>query len=323
LVNRKKAVLDNCGAFGGIWTRDHYLTKLSVNKKLPKAGFDSNFWLDFQTFTCNEYRHEYAMDIVRRAKQYSECLISSDLSAIKMLPTEKRRRVMQALSALAKYTGRYEQYKQMIKAYGLKWSVNNDDIIIARLIKYSGSNGNNQASDLFKWVNAVKQQIPEFTTFMDFTLSTGLRLGEAINSYRLIVELSESGRLGEYYNTERCVLEHFRFKALFIRRTKKAFMSFASNDLVERVAASGFKPTFDTIMRRMRRRSLKQCFSDLREVWASKSVRTLSQPEIDFLQGRISASVFMRNYFNPTWIADLKKRALKNCSTLLNYCNSV
>jgi intergrase/recombinase len=168
------------------------------------------------------------------------------------------------------------------------------------------------------WVKSAKHEIPDFSVFMDFAVATGLRLGEAINSYRLIVELSEKGKLGEYYNAERCILEHFRFRALFIRRTKKAFMSFVSNDLIKRVAASEFNPTTDAITRRMQRRGLKLLFSDLRELWASRAVRHLSQPEIDFLQGRVSASVFMRNYFNPTWLTDLKKRALKNAQTLLN-----
>ena len=123
----------------------------------------------------------------------------------------------------------------MIKAYDLKWTVNNDDVIIARLIKYSGGNGSANVADLFNWVKTVKQEIPDFVPFMDFAVATGLRLSEVIASYRLIVELSEQGRLSEYYNAERTVLEHFRFKELFIRRTKKAFMSFVSNELVESV----------------------------------------------------------------------------------------
>lgn len=40
-------------------------------------------------------------------------------------------------------------------------------------------------------------------------------------------------------------------------------------------------------------------FGDVREVWASVMPKHLRQPEIDFLQGRVSTSVFMRNYFNP------------------------
>jgi hypothetical protein len=38
--------------------------------------------------------------------------------------------------------------------------------------------------------------------------------------------------------------------------------------------------------------------------------------EIDFLQGRTSASVFMRNYFNPALISDLKERVFKGIAAL-------
>ena len=223
---------------------------------------------------------------------------------------------MQSLSALSKYAGCYEQYRQMIKAYDLRWAVNNDDVIIARLIKYSGGKGSANESDLFDRVKTIKQQIHEFISFMDFTLETGLRLTEAITSYRLIVELSAQGKLGEYYNAERNVLDHFRFKELFIRRTKKAFMSFVSNELIDTVRLSNLHPTKDVIERRIRRRKLKLCFSDLRELWASRSVKYLGQPEIDFFAGTRFSIVFMRNYFNPAWIRDLKKRALKNAHEL-------
>jgi len=50
---------------------------------------------------------------------------------------------------------------------------------------------------------------------------------------------------------------------------------------------------------------------DTRELHASLSTKHLEQPEIDFLHGRISTSVFMANYFNPALIADLKERAFK------------
>ena len=99
-------------------------------------------------------------------------------------------------------------------------------------------------------------------------------------------------------------------------------MSFSPNKLIDRISTSGLIPTKDVIERRIRRRKLKLCFSDLRELWASRAVRKLSQPEIDFLQGRVSASVFMQNYFNPMWIADLKTRALENVEELLKATQS-
>jgi len=56
---------------------------------------------------------------------------------------------------------------------------------------------------------------------------------------------------------------------------------------------------------------LRLRFSDCREFYTSHMTKHLSVPEVDFVQGRIAASVFMRNYFNPTWIADLGERAVR------------
>jgi hypothetical protein len=39
--------------------------------------------------------------------------------------------------------------------------------------------------------------------------------------------------------------------------------------------------------------------------------------EINFLHGRVSSSVFMTNYFNPTWIPDLKQRSLKAVAAIM------
>lgn len=197
----------------------------------------------------------------------------------------------------------------------MKWSINYDDIIISRLIKCSNSENGKGSDGLFNWVREVKRKIPDLALFVDFTIATGLRLDEAINSYRLIVGLDN---INDYYNTKQQILEHFRYKPIFIRRTKKAFMSFASKKLVNSVRSSGFLPTQDIIRKRLQRSGLNMRFGDLREFFASYSVKNLRQPEIDFLQGRVSASVFMRNYFNPLWIDDLKMRSLENIEKLTN-----
>jgi hypothetical protein len=42
----------------------------------------------------------------------------------------------------------------------------------------------------------------------------------------------------------------------------------------------------------------------------------LKESEIDFLHGRVSTSVFMRNYFNPALIGDLKERVFKAVAEL-------
>ena len=67
----------------------------------------------------------------------------------------------------------------------------------------------------------------------------------------------------------------------------------------------------------VKRMGLKQRFSDLRELHGSILTRYLSESEINFLHGRIGASVFMQNYFNIAWINDLKERLFKGIREIL------
>jgi intergrase/recombinase len=145
---------------------------------------------------------------------------------------------------------------------------------------------------------------------MDFITISGLRCVEAVESYNLIIDLSKQGKLGEYYDAEKELLEHFRFKQIFIRNNKKAFVSFIPRTVVEEISRSE-KITLAQITNRIKRKGLKPRFNDIREYYATCMTKFLSQPEIDFLQGRISGSVFMRNYFNPALISDLKERVFK------------
>ena len=46
----------------------------------------------------------------------------------------------------------------------------------------------------------------------------------------------------------------------------------------------------------------------MREAHATFMTKYLRPSEIDFLHGRVSSSIFMRNYFNPALINDLKER---------------
>ena len=66
-----------------------------------------------------------------------------------------------------------------------------------------------------------------------------------------------------------------------------------------------------SVQSKVRRRCKRLAFSDIREIHATFLTRHLNIAEIDFLQGRVSGSVFMRNYFNPALISDLKERVFK------------
>lgn len=157
------------------------------------------------------------------------------------------------------------------------------------------------------WIKKVEVKNPELKPFIDFMLASGLRFEEALHSYNLIIELSKKDNLESYFERERKVLRHYHFKKQFIRRTKKAFISFVPNHVIDEISRNQ-KLTKSMLYCKLKRQGFNLRFSDIREYYATFMTRWLNPAEIDFLQGRVSASVFMRNYFNPALIADLKDR---------------
>ena len=105
---------------------------------------------------------------------------------------------------------KYEDFRRLVKAYGLKWKTGNaEDLIISRMIKA------NENVNVLEWIHEVKDKLPKLSDFMDFILVSGLRYEEAINSYNLIIDLAKEGTLSDYYNAEKETLEHYQFKKLY------------------------------------------------------------------------------------------------------------
>jgi len=261
-------------------------------------------WKSFKEWLESKYRSRTAHDYLRYSRSYCQCLLNRDFSELLMLREGKRAHIMKGLSALSKFLGMHEEFLKLIKNYGFKWSIRSDDLIIARFTKTEDPN------QVFNWIKEVKAAYAELNEFMNLMAATGLRYGEAIESYNLIIRLAKEGKLKEYYDSEREILEHYKFKDLFIRRTKKAFMSFVSKNLVEKISDHEQLNIYG-VQTKVKRHTGRLRFGDIREIHGTLSTRHLSESEINFLHGRISSSVFMRNYFNPALIADLKTRAFQ------------
>jgi hypothetical protein len=69
-------------------------------------------------------------------------------------------------------------------------------------------------------------------------MPTGVRKEEAITAFNKITELAKENRLAEYYNEEISVLEHFRFKNLFLRGSKNLYVSILPKSLINEIANS-------------------------------------------------------------------------------------
>ena len=278
---------------------------------LKKSKID---WNLFKEWLFKEYMPVTAKDRLRYALKYHQFLLSGDLSRLMLMSESQRVHTMKALSCLSKFLGIHEDFKRMVKNHGLKWGSKRGDLLIIKRLT-----GVTDPNEIFEWIIQVKKAAPEYSCFMDFIAATGIRYNEAIGSYNLIVNLAAKGRLEEYYRNE--VLEHFRFKEFFIRRSKKLFISFVPESVIRKILEKAELVDWSKIKKSVAWRVGRLRFADIREFWASYMTRRLSQPEIDFLQGRVSMSVFMKNYFNPVWIRDLKDRTLKAQSEILMKIN--
>ena len=79
---------------------------------------------------------------------------------------------------------------------------------------------------------------------------TGLRKQESINSFNLIIELAKQNKLTEYYNEELGILEHFKYADLFLRQTKKVYISKVSRELISEIAESD-RVSYSAIRKRL------------------------------------------------------------------------
>jgi intergrase/recombinase len=271
-----------------------------------EAQFEAIDWEKFENWLKQTHTPRFSRDIVIYAKRYLSYLQRGDLSEIGLMSHGKRRMIMTAFSNLCKFLGKYEDWKRLVHAFQLKWSDRSkDEIIIERLTKVK------DVDDVFNWIRQVKAVRPDFSDLLDLMALTGMRLLEAVNSYNLIIKLHREGRLNEYYNEETEALEHYKFIDLFLRKSKKAFVSFVPKSLVLKIAENGKPLNKHGVCTSIQRYGLPLRFGDIREVHNTIMSKHLSESEVNFLAGRIGSSVFMSNYFNIKWITDLKERMSK------------
>ena len=278
-------------------------------------------WNNFREHLKKQkYNRTWESTLFNYAQQYSDCLFKNDFSKIQSLPDGQRSNAVKALAALAKFTGRYSDFKQLREDYAIKWGGRSKtDVFIDRLTSTENP------EEIWNWIRQVKEERPELTQLLDLMAVSGLRFVEGVNSCNLIVDLTKSEKLildrdgrnyrSGYFNKELSSLEHFWFRDLFLRETKKAFVSFVPQILLDQIGKSE-KLNTDQVQQLVRRRGLKLRFSDIREAHGTFMVKFLKTPEIDFLHGRVTSTVFMANYFNPSLIGDLEARAFKGIAEI-------
>jgi hypothetical protein len=258
---------------------------------------------EYRDYLLSNFSRSYALQMFSKALKYFDCYKNPQL--ISSVPVSVRGSVLKAMANLAKYLGNYEGYKVRLSNCGVKW-VNSDGAFSSflRIV-------NNNHSNLGEWYKTAQNILRDNEKlWLRFNLLTGLRKQESINSFNLIIQLSQQNKLSEYYNAEIGILEHFKYADLFFRKTKMVYISIVNKDLISEIACS--QPvSYSAMRKRLYRKKLNLRIKELRSYYATylREHGVLAE-YIDLLQGRIPKSVFARHYLKVEGLKELSRQIL-------------
>jgi len=282
---------------------------LNSRRESPSLLID---WSDFKTWVSKEHSASTVPLILRYAKHYSHVLSNgSQASIIHGLSRDKRRNVMAALANLSKYMGCYKHWNTIVEEAGLHWGKRGSLETVISIL-------NGDLSETEAWFEKAVKVLPErYRIVLVFQALTGLRPSEACASCSLITTKGLTG----YYNADLSMLEHFRFKDLFLRRSKNAYISFVPMDLLKQILE--VKPLVKkaAIHSTLRGRGLPDRMMEIRKLYATTlREKGISQEIIDLLQGRVSQSIFLRHYYKP-YLAQVREKVFEAVEALRSKAN--
>ena len=266
-------------------------------------------WEKFQNYVKANYSKTHASAILSYARRYAYLLETGDLSPLLTLSSrDKRRHILTALAALARFAGKYDEWVKLRHKYGLKIEQN------FKISFQSFQMDDSSLRELLEWITRARVALGEYAPYLDLLLATGVRPSEGILIFNLIIDLNAKGRLDSYYRDG--WLEHFRFENLFCRRSKNVYVSYAPEEIIRAVTGVTHKISPKKIRYMLESNGLEIRLKHIRKLWASYMTKFLTESEINLLQGRVGKNIFMTHYFNPSYVVDLKKRIERGVKSL-------
>jgi hypothetical protein len=173
-------------------------------------------------------------------------LTEANAQELLTLSNDKRIHAMKALAALSKYLGCYGLWKSIFERYQLKWS-NEDAVQVFQNIV----DADHDFSSMLKWLKDALTKLPQsYGNVLLFNALTGLRPEEAIQSIKILHNNEPNN-----YLKENTVLEHYKYPSIFIRRTKKAYISIV-NDTILGLAREAADHSYNALRLSIKRKGL-------------------------------------------------------------------
>ena len=166
---------------------------------------------------------------------------------------------------------------------------------------------------MLNWLKDTCSKIPKpYTDVLVFDTLTGLRPDESCQSIALL----QSGA-DKYLNRESMVLEHYKHPDIFIRRTKKAYVSIVDENTLA-LAKGAHNGGYNALRLKVKHSGLDMNMAYCRKIFSTYlRMNGIESELIDLLQGRIPKTVFARHYFRPDFDKDVQ-RVLQHLVVLRN-----
>ena len=264
-------------------------------------------WEAFGQYLRANFGRETVDVRILYAKKYAHLLLQRDITPLYQHTAQTRLNIMKSLVTLSIFLGIYQQWKILKQESGLTWTDPEATIKTVEKIMAEEGDGVGNLDDMKKWVNTVTERLPpKYGDVVRYNLLTGLRPTEAIESIRLFH--SEPGNyVSRKYGG--MLLEHMKYKRLFLRRTKKAFVSIITDELRNLATQyNGGYITYNAMMCKFKRMDLPCHLEYCRQIYATVLRQNGVETEmIDLLQGRVPAKVFLRHYYRPNFNEEIGK----------------
>jgi len=277
-----------------------------LNPRPPECkSLNGELWQNYASWLFRTHSKAHAKEILRCSKKYQVILEKPNMaSQLLLLSKDMRRLAMSSLSNLSKYMGIYDVWKQTIRNYGLKWENSSNLETFLSIL-------NTNLDETETWLKQVVKRLPkEYAVVLVFDALTGLRPNVAVASCKLISDLSEKNELNAYLDRELMMLQHFKFPELFLRKSKNAYISFVTSELLEMVIETTPRIKYTALDTKIGRLGCNTQTKQLRKIFATRLRNSLPQELVDLLQGRISQTVFMKFYYKPL-LLDTQQKTIK------------
>ena len=222
-------------------------------------------------------------------------LTKEKVDLIRKLQGRKLALAMQALNSLAEFLGAKDAWEDIKHRYGLK--IREEQKVIDPFER-------EDISRMLSWYREALSRVTEDArNTLLYMLLTGLRPVEAMNSIQAVRESWKEyiRRMDGFL-----VLQHFKYPDVFLRRTKKAYISV--------IAEEDLKLTDNAVLSYSTlREKLKEKGMNCRAGYGRKIYSTwlrdhgIEAEFIDLLQGRVGLTVFSRYYYRPDIQEKLRK----------------